>query len=79
MSNPYIKAKLRRMGMTPLTAFGCLFDFLYRPTPAAVRPFVSRLPLLLETSTLKLGIQIRTGDAYLWRQQPELSLERYVL
>ncbi|WIA23241.1 hypothetical protein OEZ85_000012 [Tetradesmus obliquus] len=64
-SNRYIKQRLRSMGLNPTNAFGCLFDFLYRPTPATMNLVTPLLPQLLDPTTFKVGLQIRTGDEFL--------------
>jgi hypothetical protein len=34
--SPWARRQLRRMGLSPATAFACLFDLLFRPTPATL-------------------------------------------
>jgi hypothetical protein len=53
------------MGLTPVNIFGCLFDYLYRPTPATMALVSPLLPQLLDPTTFKVGLQIRTGDEHL--------------
>ena len=35
-TNSWVRQRLHQMGLTPATAFACLFDLLFRPTPAAL-------------------------------------------
>ncbi|KAK9840560.1 hypothetical protein WJX81_001282 [Elliptochloris bilobata] len=60
--NPYHKSTLARMGLRPDTIFGCLFDYLFSPLPEVLRIFERELAVMRDTSTLKIAIQIRTGD-----------------
>jgi hypothetical protein len=53
------------MGLNPVNMFGRLFDFLYRPTPATMSLVQPLLPQLLDPTTFKVGLQIRTGDEHL--------------
>jgi hypothetical protein len=63
--NKHIKQRLRHMGLSPVNIFGCLFDYLYRPTPATISLVQPLLPQLLDPTTFKVGLQIRTGDEHL--------------
>uniref|UniRef100_A0A383WMW8 Fucosyltransferase n=1 Tax=Tetradesmus obliquus TaxID=3088 RepID=A0A383WMW8_TETOB len=63
--NRYIKQRLTTMGLNPVNTFGCLFDFLYRPTPATMSLVTPLLPQLLDPTTFKIGLQIRTGDEHI--------------
>lgn len=38
-SNPWLKERLRHMGLSPATGFGCIFDLLFRPTPQVLSLF----------------------------------------
>ncbi len=37
--NPWIKERLRYMGLSAATGFGCIFDLLFRPTPQVLSLF----------------------------------------
>jgi hypothetical protein len=57
--NPWLRQKLHAMGLSPATAFGCLFDLLYRPTPGVLALYNSTLQELLQPDVLKIGVQVR--------------------
>jgi len=63
-NNPYIKQRLKAMGLNPINIFACLFDYLSRPTPGTISLVRPMLPLL-DPSLFKVGLQIRTGDMHL--------------
>jgi hypothetical protein len=63
--NKHTKQRIQRLGLSPVNIFGCLFDFLYRPTPATMSLVQPLLPQLLDPTTFKVGLQIRTGDEHL--------------
>ena len=61
--NALLAPRLRALGLQQETAFACLFDFLYRPTEAAVQAVRPQLEALLaDPGALKIGMQIRIGD-----------------
>lgn len=60
--NPFLKDKLEALGLQRDTAFACLFDYLYRPTPPVLQLFKTELQTLLDPKVLKIGVQIRVGD-----------------
>lgn len=64
-TNPWLRPKLAALGLTPHNAFACLFDMLFRPTPATLALYPRELSTLTQQNVLKLGIQIRTSDAAL--------------
>ncbi|WIA19524.1 hypothetical protein OEZ85_004133 [Tetradesmus obliquus] len=74
-SNAHIKQRLRSMGLNPVNIFGCLFNFLYRPTPAAMARVAPLLLQLLDPSIFKIGLQIRTGDEHLAGGKPAKQFE----
>lgn len=61
-SNTHVKAHLKRLGLFPHTAFACLFDLLFRPTPAVLNMLKPELAILTRPDVVKIGIQLRIGD-----------------
>eukprot|EP00798_Chlamydomonas_sp_ICE-L_P020594 gene20594-27392_t len=51
--NPLLRPKLDALGMHQETAFACLFDFLYRPTPDILQLLEDELSPLLDPNVLK--------------------------
>lgn len=56
--------RLNATGLTPSTAFGCIVNYLIKPKPEVFLPVLDQLHTMatLTPDTLKIGIQIRTGD-----------------
>jgi hypothetical protein len=54
---------LHSIGLTEENSFGCLTDFLFRPTIGSRRFIDAYRYLLRLDSVLSIGIQIRTGDS----------------
>ncbi len=65
LDNVHHTEELHQMGVNPATAFACGVDFLLRIRPEALAPFAEELRALSDPKTLKIGIQIRVGDATL--------------
>ncbi|ORX51186.1 hypothetical protein DM01DRAFT_1384444 [Hesseltinella vesiculosa] len=63
--------QLQKMGLTKENAFGCLTDFLFRPSVDARRFLNMYRYLFSMKSVLSIGIQIRTNDNAL--ANPELD------
>jgi hypothetical protein len=63
------------MGLNPTNIFGCLFDYLYRPTPSTMSLVRPLLPQLLDPSIFKVGLQIRTGDQHLGGEKQPKQFE----
>ncbi|WIA14793.1 hypothetical protein OEZ85_003277 [Tetradesmus obliquus] len=74
-SNTHIKQRLRSLGFNPINIFGCLFDYLYRPTPSTMSLVRPLLPQLLDPTIFKIGLQIRTGDQHLGGGQKAKQFE----
>jgi len=61
--NPFFKRTLFDMGLSPDTAFGCAFNFLFQPNLEMLnRLFFEELKYLQDPFLTKIGIQIRVGD-----------------
>lgn len=58
--NPYHGQQLRRMGLTPETAFGCAMHFLFRPVPEVMSLITPTMRLLAQKPSV--GIHLRVGD-----------------
>ena len=59
MKNPHLGPKLRKLGLTPETAFGCVTQFLFPPRPVIFDGVAAeRRALLGSNSTLRIGIQV---------------------
>lgn len=58
--NPYHRQQLRKMGLTPGTAFGCAMNFLFKPIPEVMRLITPTMHLLAQRPSV--GIHIRVGD-----------------
>ena len=71
--NALYKPQLFEMGLRPETAYGCMFNFLFDILPVVREMFARELAIMEDDSTIKIGIQIRTGDETLNHQQ--LSIE----
>jgi len=72
-SNPYLKEMLRAWGMRPETAFGCALNYLLDLPDEVKEHYSDALQALQDREVLKIGVQIRTGDATLDKQK-ELNL-----
>ncbi len=77
--NPRLAPRLAELGLQRETAFACMFDFLYRPTPEVLELFRPELGVLLDPAVLKVGVQIRVGDwqlcdSYMFKPQNYPSL-----
>ncbi|KAG2186502.1 hypothetical protein INT44_002724 [Umbelopsis vinacea] len=77
-SSDIYPAILHNMGLTPENAFGCMTDFLFKPTIGS-RRFIDAYKNLLELDSIfSVGIQIRTGDNQIVNpQDDELTVESY--
>jgi hypothetical protein len=64
--NTLLKDRLYKLGLCPLTAFGCAFNFLFRNNNAVMNK-VSFIMHHLQNKRV-IGIHIRTGDGYLFDQ-----------
>lgn len=60
--NAIYRRQLFRMGLRPETAYGCMFNFLFDILPAVREMFAREIPIIEDSSSIKIGIQIRTGD-----------------
>ena len=59
MQNPHLGPKLRQLGLTPETAFGCATEFLFPPVPEIFEGVAAEKRVLMEdSSTLRIGIQV---------------------
>jgi hypothetical protein len=56
--NPWLQGPLRLLGLRPATAFACIFDFLFRPSPAVLGMFEPQLRVLMEPGLAKVGVQV---------------------
>ncbi|GBG00487.1 hypothetical protein Rsub_13306 [Raphidocelis subcapitata] len=63
--NPYHRATFWEFGISPANAFMCGFFFLCSPNAAVVKSYSSFWEQLSEPGVLKIGIQVRLGDAVL--------------
>ena len=61
VKNPHLGPKLRKLGLTPETAFGCVTEFLFPPRPVIFDGVAAEKRALLSggNSTLRIGIQVR--------------------
>lgn len=59
--------------------FACLFDFLFRPTPAAYNLLMPELQQLVDPSIFKIGVQIRTPDHTFENDDSHLFAYQYLL
>ena len=60
--NPLYKQPLFKMGLRPETAFGCMYAFLFEILPAAREMLAHEIAAMEDPDSIKIGIQIRTGD-----------------
>jgi len=71
VKNPHLGPKLRKLGLTPETAFGCVTQFLFPPRPVIFAGVAAeRRALLSGNGTLRIGIQARRCSCvlhYTWR------------
>ena len=58
--NPYHGQQLRKIGLTPETAFGCAIHFLFKPLPEVVKLLIPTMHLLAQRPSI--GIHLRVGD-----------------
>eukprot|EP00775_Hariotina_reticulata_P006113 gene6113-6352_t len=68
-SNRHHKAQFQRYGIAPVDAFMCGFFFLCSPTAAVQQRYKRFWDVLRKPGLLSIGIQVRTGDDTLKRQQ----------
>ena len=61
--NPFIKPVLEGVGLSPATAFGCIVNYLLVPRPEIFEDLSPQLRAINDHQGLKIGIQIRVGDA----------------
>lgn len=64
--NSHHKDQLLGYGLTANNAFGCVFDFIFKPKPEIFVPIIPQLQRFQSKNTLRIGIQIRAGDWYLF-------------
>ncbi|KAI8096348.1 uncharacterized protein BX664DRAFT_355719 [Halteromyces radiatus] len=70
--------EMKKIGLTKENAFGCLADFLFRPTIGARRYLNTYRELFSLKSVLSIGIQIRTDDKALANpQHDDNTLEKW--
>jgi hypothetical protein len=63
VQNPHLGPKLRQLGLTPETAFGCATEFLFPPKPDIFEGVAAEKRALMEGSgTLRIGIQVREAE-----------------
>eukprot|EP00271_Cylindrocystis_brebissonii_P004218 TRINITY_DN15839_c0_g1_i2.p1 TRINITY_DN15839_c0_g1~~TRINITY_DN15839_c0_g1_i2.p1 ORF type:complete len:504 (-),score=25.03 TRINITY_DN15839_c0_g1_i2:420-1931(-) len=60
--NKHHRRQLDKWGLRQDTAFACAFDFLFRPNAAVRSRVADELAQLSEPDTLKIGVNVRTGD-----------------
>ena len=62
--HPAYSRRLKDMGLTPYSAFGCLLNFALQPKPDIFLPVFDQFEVLTRSDplVLKIAIQIRTGD-----------------
>ena len=60
--NPHYGKKLRDLGLTPETAFGCAFRYLFTPNKEVIDRYRDYISILDQPNILKIGISIRVGD-----------------
>lgn len=67
-------------GLRPDTVFGCIWNFLFRPTEDLFEPIAHLYSMLRNPKTLKIGIHLRLGDRYLVGRQPltDREVQHYV-
>lgn len=77
-SSDIYPAILHDMGLNAENTFGCLTDFLFKPTIGS-RRFIDAYKYLFELDSIfSVGIQIRTGDNQIVNpQDDELTVESY--
>jgi hypothetical protein len=64
LAAPVHAAAALERGLTPVNAqFGCLFNFLLRPTEAALRPLAPFFASVGDARYVTVGVHVRTGDA----------------
>ncbi|KAI8327991.1 hypothetical protein BC941DRAFT_445874 [Chlamydoabsidia padenii] len=70
--------KMEKLGLTKENAFGCIADYLFRPTVGARRYINTYRELFSLKSVLSIGIQIRTNDQALANpQNDDNTLEKW--
>ena len=69
--NPVYKQQLVNMGLRPETAYGCMYAFLFQVLPATKELLVRELAAMEDPESIKIGIQIRTGDDTMTNQTLE--------
>ena len=63
MQNPNLGPKLRKLGLTPETAFGCATEFLFPPRPDIFNGVATEKHALMSgNSTLRIGLQVRVSS-----------------
>lgn len=63
--SPY-GAKLREYGINPVYSVHCAFHYIFRPNDDLLEMSAPITQPFLDKSTIKIGIQIRTGDDHMW-------------
>eukprot|EP00198_Chlamydomonas_reinhardtii_P010613 XP_001699950.1 predicted protein [Chlamydomonas reinhardtii] len=71
-NNPHHRRQMEGMGLRPDTAFGCAMAYLFGSLNAATRALAAAEPrlhgIMTDESAIKIGIQIRLGDAKILAQ-----------
>ncbi|KAK9919098.1 hypothetical protein WJX75_009394 [Coccomyxa subellipsoidea] len=63
--NPYHRQQLFEWGLRPETAVGCALNYLFKPRPEVLELVHENFKALRNPDALKIGIQVRMGDAWL--------------
>ena len=58
----YYAQPLKEIGLRPHTAFGCIFDYLFRPSTSAMSFITKYTSLFLLENIFSVGIQIRARE-----------------
>ena len=63
LNAPQLATAVAARNLTASNAqFGCLFNFLLRPTPAALQPVAPLLDAMRSPDVVTVGVHVRTGD-----------------
>ena len=64
---------LHALGLRPETAFGCILNFLLDLQPSVKQHFSDILEVLTNPRVLKIGLQMRFGDATFHKQHQQVA------
>ncbi len=67
--NPFYKFRLYELGLTPETAYGCIFSFLFGLRSTAKDTVKKEIEAMEDSRYIKIGIHIRTSDPTMANQE----------